>query len=145
MLTEVSICLLLLRISPNKRIIRPIQSLVFFLVVSNIVLSLLWILQCIPVDGAWDTNKQKRIIISQAIRPGLLCCTKPYGVISIISDFILAALPSHHITQRSENPSMRPHGSWNVLRSPDFVHLAFFRRLVLNRYAGPRHVVLSEQ
>ncbi|KAL9133093.1 MAG: hypothetical protein Q9175_005732 [Cornicularia normoerica] len=77
MVTKVSICLLLLRISPNKRIIRPIQSLVVFLVLSNVVLSLAWILQCIPVDGAWDATKQKtakcltqgqvqRVIISQA-------------------------------------------------------------------------------
>lgn len=77
MATKVSICLLLLRISPNKRIIRPIQSLIVFLILSNVVLSLVWILQCIPVDGAWDPEKQKtakcfthgqvqRIIISQA-------------------------------------------------------------------------------
>ncbi|KAF6235475.1 hypothetical protein HO173_006158 [Letharia columbiana] len=91
MITKVSICLLLLRISPNKRIERPIQGLVAFLVLSNIVLSLVWILQCIPVDGAWDAKRQKtarcftqgqvqRVLISQAI-------------ISIISDFILAGFP----------------------------------------------------
>ena len=79
MATKVSICLLLLRISPNKRIIRPIQSLVAFLVLSNVVLSLVWIFQCIPVDGAWDAKSQKtakcytqgqiqRVIISQASR-----------------------------------------------------------------------------
>ena len=77
MATKVSICLLLLRISPNKRIIRPIQSLVVFLILSNIVLSLIWILQCIPVDAAWVATKQnsakcitqgqvQRVIISQA-------------------------------------------------------------------------------
>ena len=79
MITKVSICLLLLRISPNKRIERPIQGLVAFLVLSNIVLSLVWILQCIPVDGAWDAKRQKtarcftqgqvqRVLISQASR-----------------------------------------------------------------------------
>ena len=77
MATKVSICLLLLRISPNQRIIRPIQSLVAFLILSNVVLSLVWIFQCIPVDAAWDKSKRKtakcfsqgqlqRIIISQA-------------------------------------------------------------------------------
>lgn len=77
MATKVSICLLLLCISPSKRIIRPIQCLVLFLVVSNIVLSLLWIFECTPVDGALDAKKQEtaecftkgqvqRIIISQA-------------------------------------------------------------------------------
>ena len=79
MAIKVSICLLLLRISPNKRIVRPIQSLVAFLVLSNVVLSLVWIFQCIPVDGAWDMKKQmtakcfsrgqvQRVIISQASR-----------------------------------------------------------------------------
>jgi len=77
MFTKISICLLLLRISPNKKIIRPIQGIIAFLVVSNVVLSLLYILQCIPVDAAWDAERKKtakcfsdgqvqRIIISQA-------------------------------------------------------------------------------
>ena len=77
MLQKISICLLLLRISPSKRIIRPIQAFIAFLIVTNIVLTLLYILQCIPLDGAWDAKKMKtakcftpgqvqRIIISQA-------------------------------------------------------------------------------
>lgn len=79
MLIKVSICLLLLRVSPNKRIVRPIQTLMMFLILSNLVLSLLWIFQCIPVDGAWDLERQKtakcltqgqiqRVLISQASR-----------------------------------------------------------------------------
>ena len=79
MATKVSICLLLLRISPNNRIVRPIQSLVGFLVLSNVVLSLVWIFQCLPVDGAWVIHQQtpakcftrgqiQRVIISQASR-----------------------------------------------------------------------------
>ena len=77
MATKVSICLLLLRISPNKRIERPIQSLVAFLILSNVVLSLVWIFQCIPVDGAWVVKENKtakcytqgqlqRVVMSQA-------------------------------------------------------------------------------
>jgi len=109
MFTKVSVCLLLLRISPSARIIRPIQGLVFFLVVSNIVLSILWIFQCFPVDAAWDATKRQdascfdkgqlqRIIMSQAsklnapkdvhFRADLL------RVISIGSDFILAGFPT---------------------------------------------------
>lgn len=60
MATKVSVCLLLLRISPNIRIIRPIQSLVAFLILSNIVLSLVWIFQCIPVHNAWDCNAEEK-------------------------------------------------------------------------------------
>ena len=79
MFTKVSICLMLLRIVIARNIVRPIQGLIVFLVVSNIVLSLLWILQCNPVDAAWDATKRQdgscfstgqlqRIIMSQASR-----------------------------------------------------------------------------
>ena len=89
MVTKVSVCLMLLRISPYKHIKRPIQSLVGFLILSNIVLSLVWIFQCDPVDAAWDCDKQKtakcytqgqlqRVIISQAskllVRVVSVCC-----------------------------------------------------------------------
>ena len=95
MFTKLSICFFLLRIHVNKNYIRPIQGAIVFLIVSNVVLTLLWIFQCSPVDAAWDkrkldpTNKNnycmtdgqlERIIISQAI-------------ISIISDVALALFP----------------------------------------------------
>ena len=89
MFTKISICFLLLRIPVQKYLIRPIQGTIVALIVSNIVLTVLWILQCDPVTSAW--NKQtsgscftdgqlQRIIISQAL-------------ISIISDFMLALFP----------------------------------------------------
>lgn len=89
MFNKLSICFLLLRIPVEKRYIRPIQGAIVFLIVTNIVLTLLWIFQCNPIAGSW--NKQtpatcfteaqlQRIIISQAI-------------ISIISDFVLALFP----------------------------------------------------
>ena len=116
MWTKVSICLLLLRISPNKMIRRPVQGVIVVLILSNVTLSLLYILQCIPVDAAWDKQKKKtakcfskgqvqRIIISQA------CMFRPnqkivysyvqqfkvrltgHPVIAIISDFLLATFP----------------------------------------------------
>ena len=89
MFTKLSICFLLLRIPVETRYIRPIQGTIVALVVSNIVLTLIWILQCSPVAGAWNkqtpatcfTDAQlQRIIISQAL-------------ISIISDFLLALFP----------------------------------------------------
>lgn len=91
MLTKLSICFFLLRIPVEKHLIRPIQGAIIALIVSNVVLTLLWIFQCKPVAGAWDkqipgsascfSNGQlQRIIISQAI-------------ISIISDFMLAFFP----------------------------------------------------
>lgn len=90
MFTKVSICLFLLRITITKGFIRPLQAAVAILVVSNVVLSLLWIFQCTPhLDKAWNDKmpgqcfskgQLERIIISQAL-------------ISIISDFFLSAFP----------------------------------------------------
>ncbi|KAL6714046.1 hypothetical protein ACLMJK_008540 [Lecanora helva] len=89
MFTKISICFFLLRIPVKKYFIRPIQVAIVALIVSNIVLTLLWILQCNPVARAWNkqtpgtcfTDAQlQRIIISQAI-------------ISAISDVVLALFP----------------------------------------------------
>ena len=89
MFTKISICLFLLRIPVEKHLIRPIQGAIIALIVSNVVLTLLWIFQCNPIASVW--NKQtpgscfsdgqlQRIIISQAL-------------VSIISDFVLALFP----------------------------------------------------
>ena len=89
MFNKISICFFLLRIPVEKHLIRPIQGAIIVLIVSNIVLTLLWIFQCHPIASAWNkqtpgscfTNAQlQRIIISQAL-------------ISIISDFMLAFFP----------------------------------------------------
>ncbi|KAL8814736.1 MAG: hypothetical protein Q9191_008525, partial [Dirinaria sp. TL-2023a] len=74
--TKISICLFLLRITITKAFIRPLYVAIAILAISNIVLSLLWILQCTPhLDKAWNTKmpgkcfskgQLERIIISQA-------------------------------------------------------------------------------
>ena len=77
MWTKVSICLFLLRIPISKRLIQPLQWTVVVLIVSNVVLTLCWILQCRPVRGAWDPTpngqcfsrgQKQRIILAQAGR-----------------------------------------------------------------------------
>ena len=89
MFTKLSICFFLLRIPVEKKYIRSIPGMVIFLIITNIVLTLVWIFQCNPVSGAWNSTvpakcftyaQLERIIISQAI-------------ISIISDFVLALFP----------------------------------------------------
>ncbi|KAL8775494.1 MAG: hypothetical protein Q9194_003713 [Teloschistes cf. exilis] len=91
MWTKISICLFLMRIPVSKAYIRPLQAGIVILVVSNVVLTLLWILQCSPIAAAWDLELKKdskcfskgqlqRIIIAQAI-------------ISVTSDFAFAAFP----------------------------------------------------
>lgn len=104
--TKISICLLLLRITITKSFIRPLYAAIFVLAVSNIVLSLVWILQCRPhLDKAWNTKmpgkcfskgQLERIIISQASQlrfPSKRSCLAHQTVISIISDFFLSAFP----------------------------------------------------
>ena len=89
MFTKISICFFLLRIPVEKHLIRPIQGAIVFLVVTNIILTLLWIFQCNPIASTWDkqipgrcfTDAQlQRIIMAQAL-------------IAIISDFGLALFP----------------------------------------------------
>lgn len=58
MFTKVSICLLLLRFAPSKRVVQPIQGLIAFLVVSNVILAMFWILQCTPPSAAWNATKR---------------------------------------------------------------------------------------
>ena len=74
--TKVSICLFLLRLTVTKLSIRPLQIAVVILVISNVVISLVWIFQCRPhLDKAWNDKmpgkcfskgQVERIIISQA-------------------------------------------------------------------------------
>lgn len=75
-LTKVSICLFLLRITITNNFIRPLQAAIFILVLSNMILSLLWIFQCTPhLDKVWNNKlpgqcftqgQLERIIITQA-------------------------------------------------------------------------------
>ena len=75
MWTKISICLFLMRIPASKALIRPLQGAVVFLALSNVILTILWIVQCRPVAKAWHDDidgscfskgQQERIIISQA-------------------------------------------------------------------------------
>ena len=75
MWTKVSICLFLRRIPVTKALIKPIEVAISFLILSNIIITLLWILQCRPVDAAWDSNvhgscfsrgQLERIVLAQA-------------------------------------------------------------------------------
>ncbi|KAL9083686.1 MAG: hypothetical protein Q9165_008414 [Trypethelium subeluteriae] len=89
MFNKLSVCFFLLRLPVDTRLIRPLQWTIVALIVSNVILTFLWIFQCWPVPAVWITSKPatcftfaqlQRIIISQAI-------------ISIISDFLLALFP----------------------------------------------------
>ena len=71
MWTKVSICLFLLRIPVQPHFVRPLQAALVFLILSNVVLTILWIAQCRPIDAAWNdsihgkcfSKRQKECII----------------------------------------------------------------------------------
>ena len=56
MWTKVSICLFLLRIPFTKYLVRPLQIALGVLIVSNIILTVLWIVQCRPIAAVWDKS-----------------------------------------------------------------------------------------
>ena len=75
MWTKVSICLFLRRIPVTKALIKPLEAAIVFLILSNVIVTVLWIIQCRPVDAAWNSDVQgscfsrgqlERIILAQA-------------------------------------------------------------------------------
>ena len=87
MFTKVSICLFLMRIPNSRRLIVLMQWAVAFLLFSNTILTVIWIMQCQPVHVAWygegtcmAQGSKEAVILTQAI-------------ISIISDFAFATFP----------------------------------------------------
>ena len=51
---KVSVCLFLLRTLSERYLMRPLQGALVFLVLSNVVLTLLWEFRCRPIAGVWD-------------------------------------------------------------------------------------------
>ena len=83
MWTKVSICLFLLRIPVQKHFIRPLQAALVFLILSNVVLTILWVVQCRPVAAAWNDSidgkcfsklQKECIILAQASKLRLFPC-----------------------------------------------------------------------
>ncbi|KAL8948540.1 MAG: hypothetical protein Q9183_007680 [Haloplaca sp. 2 TL-2023] len=108
MWTKISICLFLMRIPVSKAYIRPLQAGVVILVVSNVILTLLWVLQCTPISAVWDLDLKERskcfsrgqllrIIFAQASKTRNECDMAAKlilsKVFSAVSDFVFAAFP----------------------------------------------------
>ena len=89
MWTKVSICLFLSRIPATRSLKRPLYASVVVLLVSNLILTLLWILQCFPTKAAWDLTVQGKCFTKNQLLQIILA----QGIISAISDFALAAYP----------------------------------------------------
>ena len=89
MWTKVSICLFLMRIPHSKAFLLPLQWAVAFLLFSNTVLSVMWIMQCQPIRLAWDETARGGCLNKDA-KEGIILTQ---AVISIVSDFIFAVVP----------------------------------------------------
>ena len=89
MFTKLSICFFLLRLPVKKRYIRPIQGTIGVLIVSNVILTFVWCFQCNPTDGAWNKKKPAKCFTDAQLQRIILS----QGIISIVSDFVLALFP----------------------------------------------------
>ena len=89
MCTKVSICFFLLRIPTSRAFIRPLQASIIVLIVSNIILTFIWIFQCWPVALAWDSTVPGRCFSRQFLLNLILA----QAIISVVSDFALALCP----------------------------------------------------
>lgn len=87
MWTKVSICLFLMRLPNSKALLLPLQCAVAFLLFSNTILTIIWIMQCQPIHAAWD---DRGTCMSRGAKEGIILAQ---AVISVISDFAFAAFP----------------------------------------------------
>ena len=80
MWTKVSICLFLLRIPTSKALIRPLQAAVVFLILSNAILTLLWILQCQPVNAAWNKSVKGKCFSKSQLKQIVFIQASPFSI-----------------------------------------------------------------
>lgn len=87
MWTKVSICLFLMRLPNSKALLLPLQYAVAFLLFSNTILTVIWIMQCQPIHAAWDN---RGTCMSREAKEGIILAQ---AIISVVSDFAFAAFP----------------------------------------------------
>ena len=87
MWTKVSICLFLMRLPNSKALLLPLQYAVAFLLFSNTILTVIWIMQCQPIHAAWDN---RGICMSREAKEGVILAQ---AIISVVSDFTFAVFP----------------------------------------------------
>lgn len=88
-LSKISICLFLLRISKFERWRYFLFGLIAFLIISHTPLTLLFLLQCIPLNKNWNTAVPGYCFSKPAVEKIIIV----QGVFSIVTDFIGAAFP----------------------------------------------------
>ena len=130
MWTKVSICLFLMRIPRSQTWLRPLQWSVAFLLFSNTILSVMWIMQCQPIHAVWDgrgtcmsRHAKQSIVLTQA-------------VISVASDFTFAGLPVVFLW-RVQIDFKTKIGLWVLMCLGSITGICCLVRTVLNNQALP--------
>ena len=92
MCTKVSICFFLLRIpqTASRKLSIPLWVGIVVLLVSNTVLTLLWVFQCRPIKAAWEFHIENAKCFGHDT---ILQMILAQALISIISDFALSFFP----------------------------------------------------
>lgn len=88
-LSKIAICLFLLRISKFERWRTFLFGLIGFIIITHTPLTLLFLLQCIPLNKNWNTSVAGHCFSKSAVEKIIIV----QGVISIVTDFIGAAFP----------------------------------------------------
>ena len=90
MWTKISICLFFVRMRGSKKYKNVMYWAVGFLLLSNTVLTVMWIMQCQPVRAAWTQGGEGRGCMGQRSKEAIILTQ---AVISIVSDFVFAGVP----------------------------------------------------
>lgn len=89
MCTKVSICFFLLRLPSSRKHIIPLYISIAILIVSNVIITFLWIFQCNPVDAVWTYGVSGNCFSHEQLLDIILA----QAIISVVSDFGLAFYP----------------------------------------------------
>ena len=76
-----------MRLPNSKVLLLPLQGAVAFLLFSNTILTVIWIMQCQPIHAAWDN---RGTCMTREAKEGIVLAQ---AIISVISDFSFAAFP----------------------------------------------------
>lgn len=130
MWTKISICLFLMRIPNSKALLRPLQWAVVFLLFSNTILTMMWIMQCQPLHAAWD---DQGTCMSRGTKDAIVLAQ---AVISVVSDFTFAAFPIF-VLWRVQIDFKTKMGLWLLMCLGFITGACCLVRTVLNNQALP--------
>ncbi|KAI4253705.1 MAG: hypothetical protein L6R42_007481 [Xanthoria sp. 1 TBL-2021] len=90
LVTKISICLFLLRLSQFDRLRNVLYGLIWLLVTTHIPLFFIYVLQCDPVRKAWDKEADGKCMSMDIVQNVVTA----QGAFSATTDFICAAFPA---------------------------------------------------